>query len=77
MDRYCTGLEDRYGTYPFPMDVGTPNICPQYMTLEPLRWTFAPETQLFNILFEYCQKNKLDINESLIDIGETKCLILR
>jgi hypothetical protein len=77
MDRYCTGLEDRYGLYPFPMDVGIPNICKQYNDLEPLRWTYAPEIQLFSILFEYCQKNDLDINESLVDIGEDLCVIVR
>jgi len=77
MDRYCTGLEDRYGRYPFPMDVGKPNICKDFMELEPIRWSFAPEIQLFSILFEYCQKNDLDINESLVDLGEDWCHIAR
>ena len=30
-------------------------------------WTYAPERQLFEMLFEYCNNNNLDVNNSILD----------
>ena len=66
MQCYCTGLENNYGNYVYLTHVprNTP-IMHAYNTIERRRWTYAPERQLFEMLFEYCNNNNLDINDSI------------
>ena len=60
---YFTGLEHNYGKYNFNAKlINAPLICHEYFTLEKFRWTYAPEIQLFEMLFEYCNVNNDDIN---------------
>ncbi|NDG32468.1 hypothetical protein EB118_20640, partial [bacterium] len=56
---YCNGLKGNYGNYNFKTVV--PEFLPvmiDYNHLERKRWTYAPERQLFEMLFEYCNNNK-------------------
>jgi hypothetical protein len=67
MKCYCTGLENKYGTYKF--NTVTPKILPimhDYNEVEKTRWTYAPERQLFEMLFEYCNTANIDINKSIL-----------
>lgn len=74
MKCYCTSLNNKYGTYTFNANIDgieSLNICSNYKNLkynEFERWTYAPEIQLFETLFEYCENNKLDINETIINL---------
>lgn len=64
MECYCTGLENNYGNYTY--NVLVPSKLPiMYPTKDKLRWTYAPERQLFEMLFEYCNLNNLDINKTI------------
>ena len=81
MDCYCTGLENNYGNYHY--NVIIPKELPvmkDYHTIDQKRWTYAPERQLFEMLFEYCNNNNLDINNAIsngisaIIIRKDKCL---
>ena len=69
MECYCTGLNNKYGTYNY--DVPLPNVLPimnDYNYLDKKRWRYAAERQLFEMLFEYCVINNLNINESIKSI---------
>ena len=44
-------------------------ICHDYKKLDRIRWTYATEVQLFEILFQYCNKLNLNINETIIPIN--------
>ena len=73
---YCTGLENNYGNYSFFTFVPeNPPIMLDYHTVDRNRWTYAPERQLFEMLFEYCNNNNLDINNSIKSIN--MCSIVR
>lgn len=66
MDCYCTGLENNYGNYHY--NVIIPKELPvmkDYHIKDKKRWTYAPERQLFEMLFEYCNNNNLDINNAI------------
>ena len=66
MDCYCTGLENNYGNYHY--NVIIPKELPvmkDYHIIDKNRWTYAPERQLFEMLFEYCNNNNLDINNAI------------
>ena len=76
MNCYCTGLENNYGTYNYSTCVPQPAPCfNSYHLNEPWGgvnletkrqiWTYAPERQAFEMIFEYCNNNNLDINESV------------
>ena len=76
MNCYCTGLENNYGNYSFLTFVPeNPPIMADYHTADRNRWTYAPERQLFEMLFEYCNNNNLDINNSIKSIN--MCSIVR
>jgi hypothetical protein len=67
MNCYCSGLENNYGNY--KNNTIVPDILPifaDYKTLDMYVWMYAPERQLFEMLFEYCIKNELDINKAII-----------
>ena len=69
MECYCTGLNNNYGNYNYQVKV--PDILPimhDYHYLDKYRWTYAAERQLFEMLFEYCNNNYLDINKSIKSI---------
>ena len=38
---------------------------PGYKHLCRYKWTYSPERQLFEMIFEYCKNNNLDINKSI------------
>jgi hypothetical protein len=72
MKCYCCGLNNKYGTYTFNANIDKYdyiNICNDYNNLKKnyQQWTYAPEIQLYEGLFEYCENNNLDINESMQD----------
>lgn len=75
MNKYCSGLNNAYGTYDYKL---VPN---NFMNLnEPLlsdskRWVYAPEIQLFQLLIEYCEKNNLKL-ETVINVVNF-CVIVR
>ena len=67
MNYYCCGLENNYGNYNFTVNV--PKKVPimlDYHEVDKKRWTYSPERQLFEMLFEYCNKNNLDINTAIV-----------
>jgi len=76
MNCYCTGLENNYGNYSYKTNV--PRFLPimhDYNDTDRIRWTYAPERQLFEMLFEYCNNNNLDINKSIK--SDNYCNIVR
>lgn len=76
MECYCNGLNNNYGKYNFQTPV--PDILPimrNYKTAEKYRWTYAPERQLFEMLFEYCNTQNLNINDAIQSIS--CCEIIR
>jgi hypothetical protein len=67
MEWYCTGLENNYGNYNYKVKV--PDKLPvmsDYNTVPKSKWAYSPERQLFEMLFEYCNNNNLDINKSIL-----------
>jgi hypothetical protein len=69
MKCYCNGLNNNYGNYHYNTNV--PEILPMminYHIVDRCIWTYAPERQLFEMLFEYCNQNNLDINETIKDV---------
>ena len=78
MKCYCTGLENKFGTYKYTTQLSslsTP-IMHNYNTLERKRWTYAPERQLCEMLFEYCNNKSKNINTVILDNG-FGCKIIR
>jgi hypothetical protein len=78
MKEYCNGLNNNYGNYNYNADLSNieyPLICHDYKKLDRIRWTYATEVQLFEILFQYCNKLNLNINKTIIPINI--CNILR
>jgi len=71
MDIYCSAIDNNYGTYFNPTrnnSVHSLISCGAYNNLlneQAFVWKFAPEIQLFEILFEYCDKNNLIIDETI------------
>lgn len=66
MNWYCTCLENGYGTFEYTTPV--PRKLPvigAYHRMDRRRWTFAPERQLFEMLFKFCNDNGIDINEGI------------
>jgi len=66
MKCYCTGLENKYGTYAY--DTPVPQNLPimnDYHDKWRVQWIYAPERQLFEMLFEYCNQNNLSIENSI------------
>ena len=71
MDCYCKGLDNNYGSYAYHTDVSNYNHLPMmsdYKNRNRQVWTYAPERQLFEILFEYCIKKNIDINKTIKEI---------
>jgi len=74
---YCNGLNNNYGHYTYKTIV--PDILPvmnDYKYRDHYHWLYAPERQLFEMLYEYCNNNGLDINKTIYDMKEF-CHILR
>jgi hypothetical protein len=73
MKWYCTGLLNRYGMYNFEYNLDRPHeICKDYFDLKNnlyKRWTYAPEIQLFEHLFEYCKIHNLNVHEAIRVFG--------
>ena len=76
MKCYCSGLENNYGNYTNTTIVSEdPKVWNDYRTMEMYQWMYAPERQLFEMLFEYCILNHLDINECMVPCN--LCAIIR
>lgn len=76
MKCFCNGLDNNYGNYNYQVYV--PEIVPiieYYHYLEKKRWTYAPERQLFEMLFEYCNNQNKDISQTIQSIHS--CFINR
>jgi hypothetical protein len=71
MDVYCSAIDNNYGTYFNPSRNNFLNSVIARKTYNILlteksnTWRFAAEIQLFEILFEYCDKNNLIIDETI------------
>jgi hypothetical protein len=67
MKCYCTGLENNYGKYKNQTII--PDVLPIIKNFKNIcflpEWFYAPEKQLFEMLFEYCNNNGLDINKTI------------
>jgi len=71
MNVYCNTMLHKYGKYKFDSRTHTPVnlLCQLDKTYPPddlNMWTYAPEIQLFETLFEYCIINSLDMESALI-----------
>lgn len=63
---YCNGLNNNYGKYKYLTPViKNPSICINYHEMCKKIWTYSPERQLFEQLFEFCNMNNYDINISI------------
>lgn len=77
MEMYCTTLENKFGTYMNTTKVPEkPPIMEDYNSLEMKRWMYAPERQLFEAIFEWCNNQHMNLFEA-INYTETKVEILR
>lgn len=66
---YCNGLQNKYGKYNYKTDVPKNiDILNYHGMHEKNRWTYAPERQLFEMLLEYCNNNKLSITDTIKSI---------
>jgi hypothetical protein len=66
MSCYCNGLKGNYGNYNFKTNVPeSPPLMPDYLNVEKIRWTYAPERQLFEMLYEFCNDNNLKLHEAI------------
>jgi len=80
METYCTAINKNYGKNKFEEDLGKikyPFIIKEYYKLERNRWTYAPEIQLYFILFKYCKENNYNINKALLPIDNLNVNIKR
>ena len=76
MHCYCNGLKGNYGNYNFKTNVPEfPPVMTDYQCAERITWTYAPERQLFEMLFEYCNNNNMKIHESIKSVE--CCSIIR
>ena len=78
MKTYCTGLDNNYGNYNYQTPV--PDVFPvmhDYLSLDKHKWTYAPERQLFEMLFEYCYNKGVDINKTIVNKHNNCCIIVR
>jgi len=80
MKCYCNGLDNNLFSYNYKTPV--PAVLPvmgygdvYYFNLNPYIWTYAPERVVFEMLFDYCNKNNLDMNKTIR--REHVCSILR
>jgi hypothetical protein len=80
MKCYCTGLEHNYGNYNYSTIVPvTHPVMPEYHTFTDYykhRWTYAPERQLFEMMFEYCVNRNLPILDTIHEVN-SNCEIIR
>jgi hypothetical protein len=76
MECYCNGLDNKYGKYTYTTKI--PDKLPvmyNYNTVDKIRWKYATERQLFEMLFEYCNNKNIDINKTIYN--KQICLIVR
>lgn len=86
MKCYCNGLDNNYGKYtnktivpdnlPIVSSGSTKKHDWNYKQLNDYNWLYSSERQLFEMIFEYCNDNELDINHSIYEAKEF-CHILR
>jgi hypothetical protein len=76
MECYCNGLNNNYGNYTFQTYVPSlPPVVYEYDIMDRYTWTYAPERQLFEMLFEYYNKNGINIHNAIKSIS--CCNIIR
>jgi len=71
MKCYCNGLDNNYGNYNYDTDISHLKHIPvmnDYLTKDKIVWKYAPERQLFEMIFEYCNKKKININDTIESI---------
>jgi len=67
MNCYCSGIINNYGNYNYKTYVQeNVSFFPDYHTINRWQWTYAPERQLFEMLFEYLNNNNLNIDDAII-----------
>jgi hypothetical protein len=67
IDCYCSGLDNNYGNYTYKTYVSDDvPFFYDYHTNDRIKWTYAPERQLFEMLFEYVNKINSNIHEAII-----------
>ena len=67
MTFYCTGLERDYGKIKgWTSFDEPPQLVLDYATMKRKRWTYAPERQLFEMIFRYIRKRGLSVNDVII-----------
>jgi hypothetical protein len=75
MNWYFTGLENKYGTYAqmTPSSI----FVEGYINQDKFRWTYASEIQFFEMMYEWCINNNLDMKRNIYFSNEwkTACLI--
>lgn len=77
MEMYCTTVEHGFGTYTNKIKVpDEPPIMVDYNSIEMGRWMYAPERQLFEAIFEWCNNQQLDVFEA-INYTKSEVEILR
>jgi len=70
METYCTGLNNKYGKYTYQTPVPhMPPVMLDYNMNDKIRWGYAAERQLFEMIFEYCNKNNLDLYETIMSLS--------
>jgi hypothetical protein len=67
MNHYCANLVNNFGNYTYntPVPDSVPIWYEVYHTIDKIRWTYAPERQFLELLFDYCNNNNLDMHESI------------
>lgn len=68
MQHYCTAIHNGYGRYTFQTTFRyreSPPMMSDYFQVDPTRWTLAPERQLFEHMFRFCQERDLVANDVL------------
>ena len=72
MKVYSTGLDNKYGEYNYKTNIGKQvPVMNDYHDLEKRRWTYAPERQLFEMIFEYYVNKGVDINTTIMSIPKS------
>jgi hypothetical protein len=79
MKCYCNGLNNNYGNYNYDIDLSYLEKIPiwdDYLTTGKYQWTYAPERQLFEMIFEYYDKNKKNINDTIMTLERNYCYVI-
>jgi hypothetical protein len=71
MKEYCTTINNKFGKYNkhyYKKNYNFKNSIIGYehfYSNDPVEWSYSPEFQIYECLFEFCEENNLDIDSSL------------